>query len=110
MEEKEYQKVIRRYKLALEKLAKEDRESNREIMRELTRRYSQIECVEGVLGGKPKVKDRRISVLDIQGMVISSEDFDNICEDFDVTREQIKESLMYVKELMELIWYGEIDN
>ena len=56
---------------------------------------AEIVKTEGVLGGKPRLKDHRISVLDITEHIENGEDVEAIAESLQITPAEVEAALDY---------------
>lgn len=54
-----------------------------------------------VLVGKPVIRGTRVAVYEIVGRVAQGWTFKEICEDLDITDEDIRAALMYAEKLLE---------
>jgi uncharacterized protein (DUF433 family) len=67
----------------------------------MSRTFDRIECVPGVLGGKPVVKGTRLSIQFLLELVASGATIPEIAAEYDgLTEEDVREAILYAAEFM----------
>ena len=60
-----------------------------------------IVITKDTCGGSPRIDGRRITVYNILGCLAREMTIDEICEDFNLTKEEVIEAIEWVKEYIE---------
>jgi uncharacterized protein (DUF433 family) len=67
----------------------------------MSREFGRIECVPGILGGKPVVKGTRLSVQFLLELAASGATVPEIPEEYEApTEEDVREAVLYAAEYM----------
>jgi uncharacterized protein (DUF433 family) len=67
----------------------------------MSRKFERIECVPGILGGKPVIRGTRLSVQFLLELLASGATIPEIAAEYDaLTEEDVREAVFYAAEFM----------
>ncbi len=73
-----------------------------QYFKKITRKFTQIQIDEKILGGMPVIKDTRIPVSLIAACLKDEMTFQEICEEYKLKREDIEKAMEYVIEILDV--------
>jgi uncharacterized protein (DUF433 family) len=67
----------------------------------MSRKFERIECVPGILGGKPVIRGTRLSVQFLLELLASGATIPEIAAEYEaLTEEDVREAVLYAAEFM----------